>query len=430
MTKNTNTHNHPMFLHTHSNTTNEHGHYYNHNKKVHAMRCIGRFLTVSLALICVIGILMIPEAYATGDGRVMLTVKQLINGTDLPAINDQIFIYRLTPKTSGAPMPENSNSEGYTFSITGITDVQVGPLVFNFAESYLYELKCVTNRNADITYDQQIYTIEVYFTNDMSATVAVFNDEGDKVTDIVFRHGYDKRPSDPDNMPNTPVVKTVAGNPSTNSTFIFKLVASNPSNPMPEGSIDGVKTVQVTGSGQITFGTWSYAAEGTYYYTVSEVNSGASNYTYDDAVYTITDSVSEEDGRLVVTRVVTNSSNKQVMSFTFINTYRSGGGTTKPPSTPKPTPTPTPAPSNPPGNPAKPVEPSPGAPPAKPDNPERIGDDDPPLGGLTPNAGNGPKTGDESQVVLNIAMLCAAGIAALGSVLYLLIGKRSGMTTD
>ena len=41
-----------------------------------------------------------------------------------------------------------------------------------------------------------------------------------------------------------------------------------------------------------------------------------------------------------------------------------------------------------------------------------------------PAAGDGPKTGDESQTTLYIALFCAASVAFLGSIIYLLTGKR------
>jgi pilin isopeptide linkage protein len=127
-------------------------------------------------------------------------------------------------------------------------------------------------------------------------------------------------------MVDPPVVKTVSGDPAKASTFTFRLTADKPTNPMPAGSKDGVKDLQITGSGKGEFGTWSYTAEGTYYYTVSEVNTGEKGYTYDTTVYTITDAVKAVDGQLVVTRVVTNGANKQVTSLSFINTYTSGDG--------------------------------------------------------------------------------------------------------
>ena len=126
-------------------------------------------------------------------------------------------------------------------------------------------------------------------------------------------------------MPDIPVRKTVFGSPSRKASFMFKLEASDPSQPMPAGSANGVKTVYVADSGGSAFGVWSYDREGTFYYTVYEENTGIKGYKYDPAIYTITDMVKEANGRLILTRVATNGSNKPVTSFIFNNYYNSGG---------------------------------------------------------------------------------------------------------
>jgi pilin isopeptide linkage protein len=122
-------------------------------------------------------------------------------------------------------------------------------------------------------------------------------------------------------MYDPPVKKTVFGIPNYNATFTFKLQAQDSSYPMPPGSTNGTKTIRITGSGSGSFGVWSYERTGTYYYTVYEVNDMINGYTYDTAAYIITDMVKEENGALVLTRIVTNSINKPVMSLIFNNYY-------------------------------------------------------------------------------------------------------------
>lgn len=127
----------------------------------------------------------------------------------------------------------------------------------------------------------------------------------------------------------------------TKGTFIFQLEAKDKTSPMPAGSRDGIKRMTIVGPGEEDFGTWSYTQSGTYYYTVSEVHTGEAGYTYDTEVYTITDSVKNEDGQLVVTLTITNANNKAVSNFTFINHYEmsgdgggnTGGGSTNGPKT-------------------------------------------------------------------------------------------------
>jgi pilin isopeptide linkage protein len=346
----------------------------------------------------------------------------------------QVFAYLLKPITPGAPMPSGSSTEGYAFTIITTNTVSVGPITFFEPGTYTYKLNCVTNTIPGYTCDQQVYTIDVCVFGDMTASVVVYRNDGAKVANIEYGHvfRYEALPSDPKTMIDPPVVKTLTGNPVPIGIFTFQLSAENPSNPMPSGSINGNKTIQIMGSGQAEFGTWAYTAEGIYHYTVNEINSGVRGYTYDTAVYTITDSVKAENGQLIVTRVVTNSSKQQVTSLPFINNYNSGGGGTTPS---RPTPTPTPYPT--PGDPEDPTPtPSPedttvpGDPSPPPDKPSitDIGDGGNPPFNSTP--GRIPKTGDESVVIPYIILFFTAGISALGSAVYLMTCKRRSNADD
>jgi len=327
-----------------------------------------------LLLACLMG-LSVPAAHAAEPGQVTLTVKQVFSGTAAPG---KACSYRLTPKLAPNPMPAGSGPDGYGFAINGTASTGIGPIAFTQAGQYTYEISHITPPASGYTYDQELYRLEIYVKSNLAVTVIAYKKDGSKAADIKYEHaGPGLLPSDPAAMADPPVVKTVSGSPAKAGVFTFRLAAGNPSNPMPAGSKDGVKTIQITGSGRGEFGTWSYTAEGVYYYTVSEVNTGESGYTYDTAVYTITDTVKAVDGQLVVARVVTNGANKKVTSLSFINTYTPGGQ--KPPS----------------------------------NKPE-----------------NGPKTGDESQTALYIALFCGAGIALLGSMVYLLVNRRRGKETD
>ena len=338
---------------------------------------------MAVLLLACLMCLLIPAAHAVGPVQATLTVKQVFTGAGVSA-PDKAFSYRLTPKLASNPMPSatvggaGSGTDGYTFTITGTDDMDI-PIAFTRAGQYTYELRHITPPVADYTYDQEVYTVEIYVQSDLVVVVIVYKKDGGKASDITYEHaGPGPLPSDPSAMMDPPVVKTVSGNPAKASAFTFRLTAGDPSNPMPAGSANGVKDIQITGSGRGEFGTWSYRLEGTYFYTVSEVNTGASGYTYDTTVYALTDAVKAADGQLVVTRIVTNGANKKVTSLSFINTYASGGRVTAPGNTPE----------------------------------------------------NGPKTGDDAQIVLYIALFSAAGIAAMASVIYLLAGRRRGKETD
>ena len=466
-----------------------------HPRKMVKRRIIeqaGKISAAGLALICLIGILLAPMAYAGTEMPVWLTVKQSMtdgsltessNGLYAASANtpadtsadDRVITYRLTSET-GTPMPAGSTSEGYTFTLTGNDDSLIGPITFTEPGTYKYALHCVTGGGDGCIYDRREYTIDIYVLKDVASYITIIHKDDIKTSEIKFDHIYEIEPpplpSDPLVMVDPPVVKTISPNIlELNDSFFFQLKAENLSNPMPEGSEDGIKTIRISGSGRAEFGTWSYTREGTYFYTVSEINNKISGYTYDDTVYTITDSVKALDGQLTVTRVVTNGSDRQVESLPFINTYKSNGTPTAPETKPKTTPTPTPTPTLPlspstpntsspienPDNPAGPISP---ADPSFPSHRQGdkiipgkdattyieidefgtpvgewhlvdgawIFDEYVPMSEMPDEtsgiASNSPKTGDESQILLNIIMFGIAAATSLGSIIYLITGKR------
>jgi len=257
-----------------------------------------------------------------------------------PGVNST-FTYRLMPNENELdnPMPSGSSPiTGFTFNLTGSV---TRPITINFTQTgvYRYELYQVIDvEMPGYVYDEDTRFLEVHILYDPSnpddpyIKIIVKKKDQTKLTEINFVNSYGFVPTDPNLMPDYSVVKTVTGNPDSPSQFTFKLAAQNASQPMPAGSINGVKTVMITGPGAITFGKWTYTQPGTYRYTVTEVapHPGVTGYTYDTASYTITDTVTDANGQLLLSRVVTNASNNVVTSFSFINNYTRPGGPTPP----------------------------------------------------------------------------------------------------
>lgn len=87
---------------------------------------------------------------------------------------------------------------------------------------------------------------------------------------------------------NIPVYKVITGDtPAKAETFTFRLTAAG-NTPMPSGSVNGVKTMTISGAGNTTFGEITYTEPGNYRYTISEAVGGNAAYTYDATVYGLT----------------------------------------------------------------------------------------------------------------------------------------------
>ena len=278
----------------------------------------------ALMVLTAVLISVMPVYAQTMKTPVSITVEQIFAASS--ATDEATFAYRLTPYDPGNPMPAGSTDEGYIFTITGNDNKNIGPLEYGRQGIFRYELgKVISRDKPGYTHDARRYTIEVYVDNSLNTAIVVLNEDGTKADAVTFAARYDVMATDPEMMADPPVRKTVSGNPGNDSRFTFKLVARKSSYPMPEGSLGGTKTLSITGSGEAEFGTWSYNEAGTYYYTVYEVNGREKGYTYDDAVYTITDTVTDENSRLVLSRTVTDSKNRQVKAMDFVNIYSPGG---------------------------------------------------------------------------------------------------------
>jgi len=298
-----------------------------------------RLCALSLALMCLLALWGAPVAQAAQPASVTLTLQQhfTASGSSTPA--KDIFTYQLTPNSASNPMPAGSALRGFTLAVEGNADASIGPFIFDEPGIYSYELSCITASDANLRCDQAIYTITIYVKGDLSAYVIVSTQDGTKTPAVEFDQSYQVLPSDPTVMVDPPVVKTISGDvPAKDGTFTFRLSAEDPSSPMPAESNDGVKIIRITGAGQADFGDWTYTHDGTYRYTVFEVNDALPGYIYDTTIYTIIDRVQDVDGQLVVNRTVVNGEGKQLTSLPltlpFNNRYASpdkgifGGGKT------------------------------------------------------------------------------------------------------
>lgn len=98
-----------------------------------------------------------------------------------------------------------------------------------------------------------------------------------------------------DAMINISVYKQVVGDmPKIDETCSFNLNAVDGA-PMPDGSANGAKTVQITGEGNISFGQISYTELGEYHYTISEAAGSNPRYSYDQTVYSANVQVAWKD---------------------------------------------------------------------------------------------------------------------------------------
>ena len=332
-------------------------------KNVYRKACdINRYvLWLFVAFAVIISLLFPLTAHAAADSVMLsLRVGQEFKTNSSASNVSTACSYTLTSLDAKNPMPAGSVNGSYFFTLSGTVTETVGAITFINTGIYKYTVKANTASPAvGYTYDNQIYTVSIYVSrqsdDNLKTEIIVEKSNGTKVNNIYFNHNYTPNSSGSGGSsvtPNTPpsprpsisdglrIHLTVSNGPSTDATFLFLLTAQDKNNPMPRGSTNGVKEMEIVGPGEYLIGSWQYVKEGIYYYTINQVDKGEAGYTYDMSVYIISDVVKDINGRLVVTRTVTNGSGKQVQVCTYINKYKennvvddkkkpiNGGGTT------------------------------------------------------------------------------------------------------
>ncbi|MBC5648049.1 Spy0128 family protein [Christensenella tenuis] len=276
-------------------------------------------------LVGLLSISFSQSAYAANPVQETIQIEQVFEQSGASAGIDDRFSYSFTPVQPGNAVPANAS-----FIIQGTDTLNLGPITYTHSGIFQYEVRLdQTPSRTGYTLDEQVYTVWVYVREsgtNLVPEVVIVKEDGTKTDQIVFTQRFGLAPTDPTLMVDPPVKKAVSGNPSQAGIFNFTLTADDPAQPMPDGSVNGVKTMTIVGSGEEDFGTWSYTKVGTYFYTIAEVNRGENDYTYDTTVYTITDTVNEVNGQLELTRVVTNAAQKPVDSCSFINQYTGQDG--------------------------------------------------------------------------------------------------------
>lgn len=127
-----------------------------------------------------------------------------------------------------------------------------------------------------------------------------------------------------------PIIKRLSGISQSTAEWSFVLEAvgwalpdTEPAQPpMPDGSVDGCKTIKLIGCGDANFGSVTYTAAGVYTYKIYEKSGSSACFAYDKSVYTVTDTVVLNGTALVSTRAITKAgSTEQYTIPEFVNIY-------------------------------------------------------------------------------------------------------------
>ncbi len=232
------------------------------------------------------------------------------------------FQFTLTA-LNGAPMPAAAENGALTVynGYRGLVDF--GSITYTAAGTYKYTISEVKGNLGGVTYDETVYTVTVTVSdNGLGAlTAAITSVTGNDHNDLVFRNSYKAGPAAVDISANKTLTNTTPGAEGPMNVaagaFSFRFSAVTAGAPMPVGAVDGVLNLTNGAGGSVTVPTITYTSVGTYVYTLEEIPGTASGYTYDDTVYTITVTVTDDGTGLLKAAV----SYGEAQTLVFANTY-------------------------------------------------------------------------------------------------------------
>ncbi|MCR9037274.1 Spy0128 family protein [Tractidigestivibacter montrealensis] len=349
------------------------------------------------------------ELVDSHDGKITATLKEAVNTTftnnyeaqpvtaksfsatkalEGRGLAEGEFEFQLTA-AEGTPMPQATtatNAADGTVAFSPIT-YHLGDLAGETSKTFTYTISEVANGKAGVTYDQTKHTASVTVTDNGDGTLSVSDpvyDDG-SATAPTFTNTY-KAAAVTTALPT--VTKIVSGDkPDAYPTFTFALEALNGSILPDSAGENGVTTGIINGDGAVSLGSVTFDQAGTYSYKAYEVAGNAEGWTYDNTVYNVTYTVTDDGaGVLGTSTSISTSDGTAADAVTFENVYTA------------------PAP-----------EPEPEPEPAKDPEPAKEEPKKPAI----------PNTGDATQTALPVGLAVAAAAVLAAAVMVRRRGRRS-----
>lgn len=229
------------------------------------------------------------------------------------------FEFTVAPVSNNTPTPDNLT---VTNNANGVVDF--GAVEYTEAGTYVYSIKETKGNIPGVTYDGKTVTATVTVSYDentgkLSSSVA-YTKEGEQGTkaSFTFNNSYKAEASKPVSLTAKKKVTASEGNNYTlkGGEFTFSIVGSQGA-PMPANT-----TVKNDADGNVNFGNVKFTEDGTYSYTITEVQGSLGGFTYDGEVYTVTVTVTDNFAKAKLeTSVKITDSNKNETTVLFDNKY-------------------------------------------------------------------------------------------------------------
>lgn len=244
---------------------------------------------------------------ATVDTKTSFGLTKVLEGREWT--KEDKFEFGLTSENS-APMPKSTTA----FATKGHADISFGEIAYDKPGTYVYK---VSEKHAGTTvhgiaYSKNVAEFTVTVTPNakgkLEASVKKTSGEAE------FKNTYTANPAESSVTNQITVTKVLTGHKLQANEFSFELVEG-------EGKdATVVETVKNDADGKVTFSAIKYTEVGQHIYTLREVKGNAGGVTYDENVYTIVTTISDNGkGQLVATHELKGA--EDVKKIEFKNSY-------------------------------------------------------------------------------------------------------------
>ena len=244
-----------------------------------------------------------PTTLATAD----FGLTKVLEGCDWT--NEDKFEFGLTSK-AGTPMPESTTA----VATRGNKAIDFGEIKYTEPGTYVYK---VSEKNAGqtingITYSKNIAEFTVTVTPNAKGELKASIEKTSGETE--FKNIYAAEPVESSVTSQIAVAKVLTGRELKASEFSFEL------REVKGEDSELIETVKNDAEGNVAFSAIKYTEIGQHTYTLHEVAGDAGGITYDDMVYTIVTTISDNGkGQLVATHKLQGA--EDVTKIEFKNAY-------------------------------------------------------------------------------------------------------------
>ena len=250
------------------------------------------------------GVLLITNRFTPAE--VVPEVTKLLDGRDWN--DDDTFTFLLEAVTKGAPLPEDPTAVATKASPVAVFDT----LSFSDVGVYEYRITEVDGGIEGVTYDISAHKVIVTVTKDESGSKLVASISYDEAESLTVTNSFEY-PAPTEATPE--VTKALVGRDwNDDDEFTFRLDAVTEGAPLPET----VTAAATKAARTAVFGSIRFDAEGTYEYTITEIDGGIEGVTYDISAHKVTVTVTKDENEY---KLVASVSYDGAESLTVTNRF-------------------------------------------------------------------------------------------------------------